>query len=150
MHKLSLSLLLVLAGLIIGCQKGNTPPSTPALLPGDWYQQQVTFYHYALDGTLQSQQTSPAGPDNKLIVTDSTIAYYTTMSIGPGPGPTPGRWVVRRYSLQGDTIRYENFGRPEVIQEISAHRLVLHHPGKAYINPGFSTGYSDNDATYTR
>jgi hypothetical protein len=110
----------------------------------------VTFYHYDLDGRLRSEQTSPSGPNNKLIVTDSTIAYYSDISIGPGPGPTPGQWVVRRYSLQGDTIRYVNYGRPEVIKELSAHRLVLHHPDRLFITPGISTSYSESDVTYTR
>jgi hypothetical protein len=58
--------------------------------------------------------------------------------------------VVRRYSLQGDTIRYVNYGRPEVIKELSAHRLVLHHPDRLFITPGISTSYSESDVTYTR
>ncbi|TGD77660.1 hypothetical protein [Hymenobacter wooponensis] len=141
---------LLMVGSLMSCQKDSTAASAAALLPGDWYQQSVTFYHYDLEGRLRSEQTSPSGPHNKLMVTDSTIAYYSDISSGPGPGPTPGQWVVRRYSLQGDTIRYVNDGRPEVIKEISAHRLVLHHPGRAAITPGFSTGYSEHDATYTR
>lgn len=122
-------------------------------LPGDWFLQRTTTYEYALNGTLTTQWTSAPSADplyTQVIITDSTISYFSGLS-DTGFGPSqPGKWVARSYVLRGDTIRYANYGQSPVIKELSAHALTLHYSDKPFVTPGVSTAYSESDEFYTR
>gem|GEM_PF-6126073 len=131
---------------LVGCQKATTNPTTTLL--GDWYQQQVTFYDYDSTGKLIQQQTTPAGTNNKIIITDSTVIRFSDISGGPGP-TMPGKWVASPYFLRGDTIYYDHVknARPTLIKALTPQTLTLRISNKAYPT---AAGYLEYDEYYIR
>jgi hypothetical protein len=77
---------LVALALLASCQKKTEAPTG---LAGEWHLQTYDFSSYSATGALLSHQVSPGGDGDRqnIIITDSTIAYFSDMSIDPGPTP---------------------------------------------------------------
>jgi hypothetical protein len=142
MHKLYVLLTLT---LLASCQKAKEAPTG---LAGEWHLETYDFSSYSATGTLLSHQVSPGGEGNRqnIIITDSTIAYFSDMSIGPGPDLTPGEWVARKYTRQGDTLRYVDNGQRNIIVTLTSTALTLHTSSKQ-TTPSY---YQESDSYYTR
>jgi hypothetical protein len=138
-----LSVLLVLA-LLTGCKKETEAPTG---LAGEWHLRAYDFSDYSAAGDLLSHQVSPGGDENlqNIIITDSTIAYFSYMSNGPLP-PQPAKWVPRKYTRQGDTLRYVDNGQRNVIVKLTSTDLILHTSSKR-ATPSY---YQESDSYYTR
>jgi hypothetical protein len=133
-------LLLGLA-LLTGCQQ-ETP--APTGLAGEWHLQTYDFSSYSATGALLSHLVSPGGKTENIIITDSTVAYFSTISNSSGP-PTPGRWVTRTYTRRGDTLRYDQW-RYDLLRMLTSTSLTLHTSSKQ-ATPAY---YQESDSYYTR
>jgi hypothetical protein len=138
-----LSVLLGLA-LLTGCKKETEAPTG---LAGEWHLQTYDFSDYSAAGNLLTHLVSPGGDGDRqnIIITDSTVAYFSDMSIGPGPTPTAGKWVARKYTRVGDTLRYDQW-RYDVIVKLTSTDLTLHTSSKQ-ATPSY---YQESDSYYTR
>jgi hypothetical protein len=127
--------------LLASCRQ-ETP--APTGLAGEWHVQKYDLSSYSATGTLLSRLVSPGGETENIIITDSTVAYFSDMSVGPGP-PTPGRWVTRKYTRLGDTLRYDQW-RYALIRTLTSTSLTLYTSSKQAI-PAY---YQESDVYYTR
>jgi hypothetical protein len=137
-----LSVLLGLA-LLTSCHKETEAPTG---LASEWHLQTYDFSDYSAAGDLLSHQVSPGGDGDQqnIIITDSTSAYLSYMSNGPGP-PSPPKWVTRKYTRVGDTLRYDQW-RYDVIVKLTSTDLTLHTSSKQ-ATPSY---YQESDSYYTR
>jgi hypothetical protein len=94
--------LLVFLGLVslTGCHKEKQAPSG---LTGEWHLQTYDFSSYSAAGDLLSHTVSPGGDTQNIIITDTTVAFYSEYTNSPGPPPAP-TWDARKYTRVGDTL----------------------------------------------
>jgi hypothetical protein len=140
----SMKKLSVLLGLVLlaSCQKETEGPTG---LAGEWHLQTYDFSDYSAAGDLLTHLVSPGGDGQNIIITDSTVAYFSDMSIGPGPTPAPGKLIARKYTRVGDTLRYDQW-RYDVIVKLTSTDLTLHTSSKQAM-PSY---YQESDSYYTR
>ena len=140
-----LSVLLALT-LLTSCKKEEPAPTSPATgLAGEWHLQTYDFSDYSATGALQSHLISAGGDTQNIIITDSTVAYFSNVTNSPGP-PPPGQWVARRYTRLGDTLRYDKYGRSDIVVTLTSTNLTLHTSSKQ-ATPSY---YQESDSYYTR
>jgi hypothetical protein len=96
-------------------------------------------------GIYYSHTSSPGGDAQNIIITDSTVAFYSEFTNSPGPTPTTGKWVARKYTRVGDTLRYDKW-RYDVIVKLTSTALTLHNSTKQ-ATPSY---YQESDSHYTR
>jgi hypothetical protein len=135
-----LSLLLGLA-LLTSCHKETEAPTG---LIGEWHLQTYDFSSYSAAGDLLSHTVSPGGDAQNIIITDSTVAFYSEYTNSPSP-PSAPQWVARKYARVGDTLRYDQW-RYDVIVTLTSTALTLHSSTKQ-ATPSY---YQESDSYYTR
>jgi hypothetical protein len=128
--------------LLTSCHKETEGPTG---LTGEWHLQTYTFSDYSAAGDLLSHTSSPGGDAQNIIITDSTVAFYSESTNSPGPTPTTGKWVARKYTRVGDTLRYDQW-RYDVIVTLTSTALTLHNSTKQ-ATPAY---YQESDSYYTR
>ena len=135
--------LVVVVGLLLAsCQQREQV--APSGLAGEWHLQTYDLSSYSATGALLSHLVSPGGDTQSILITDSTVSYFSNVTNSPGPPPL-GRWVSRKYTRLGDTLRYDKW-RYDLIVTLTSTALTLHTSSKQ----ATPTYYQEFDSYYTR